>query len=61
VMGRAVVVAPVETRHATSLQSPIENRPSQITFDVSNLPAGVYFIRITTENGIVTREIVKKY
>ena len=52
VMGRAVVVAPVETRHATSLQS-------QITFDLSNVPTGVYFLRIKTESGVVVRKVVK--
>ncbi|MCL2041998.1 MAG: Ig-like domain-containing protein, partial [Bacteroidales bacterium] len=62
VMGRAVHV---ETRHATSLQSEIGNRTignrtSQITFDLSNIPTGVYFIRITTENGVVVRKVVKE-
>jgi hypothetical protein len=28
--------------------------------DISHLPAGIYFIRITTENGIVTRKVVKQ-
>ncbi|MCL2041238.1 MAG: T9SS type A sorting domain-containing protein [Bacteroidales bacterium] len=50
VIGRAVVVA----------QSQIANRTSHIALDLSNLPAGVYFIRITTENGIVTKKVVKK-
>ncbi|MCL2041233.1 MAG: M6 family metalloprotease domain-containing protein [Bacteroidales bacterium] len=50
VMGRAVVVA----------QSHIENRTSQIALDLSNLPAGVYFIRITTADGVVTRKVVKE-
>jgi len=27
--------------------------------DISFLPAGVYFIRITTENGMVTRKVIK--
>ena len=50
VMGRAVVVA----------QSYIENRTSQITFDLSNLPAGVYLIRITTAaGGVVTKKVIK--
>ena len=50
VIGRAVVVA----------QSHIAHRTSHIALDLSNLPAGVYFIRITTENGIVTKKVVKK-
>ncbi|MCL2042179.1 MAG: cadherin-like beta sandwich domain-containing protein [Bacteroidales bacterium] len=57
IMGRAVHV---ETRHATSLQSEIGNRKSEITFDLSNVPAGIYFIRIQTETGIVTRKVVKQ-
>jgi len=57
VMGRAVLV---ETRHATSLQSHIAHRTSQITFDLSNVPAGIYFVRIQTENGMVTRKVVKE-
>ena len=63
VMGKMVLT--VETRHATSLQSEIGNRTignrtSQITFDLSNIPTGVYFIRITTENGVVVRKVVKE-
>ena len=61
VMGRAVVVAPVETRHATSLQSEIGNRTSEIEMNISHLPAGIYFLRITTDDGVVTRKVVKFY
>jgi len=32
----------------------------QTTFDVSHLPAGLYFVQITTEKGIVMRKVVKK-
>jgi len=60
VMGRSVAIAPVETRHATSLQSEIANHQSQITFDLSNLPPGVYFVRIQTETGVVTRKVVRE-
>jgi len=28
--------------------------------DISHLPAGIYFVRITTEKGVVTKKIVKK-
>jgi hypothetical protein len=31
----------------------------QTTLDISHLPAGIYFVQITTENGVVTRKIVK--
>jgi len=29
-------------------------------FDISHLPSGVYFVKITTDNGIVTKKIVKQ-
>jgi hypothetical protein len=28
-------------------------------FDISHLPAGMYFVRITTDNGIITKKIIK--
>ena len=28
--------------------------------DISHLPAGIYFVQITTEKGVVTKKIVKK-
>jgi len=31
-----------------------------VVFDISNLSAGIYFIKITTENGIVTKKVVKE-
>jgi len=31
-----------------------------ISIDISSLPAGIYFIRIQTENGIVTRKVIKQ-
>ena len=62
VLGRTVAV---ETGRAPSLQSQIgqshiANRQSQITFDLSNVPAGIYFIRIQTENSVITRKVVKQ-
>jgi len=60
VFGRAVVVAPVETRHATSLQSHIAHRTSHIEMDISHLPSGMYFVRVTTETGAVVRKVVKR-
>jgi hypothetical protein len=39
----------VETRHATSLQ-----------LDISHLPSGIYFVKIKTETGIITKKIVKQ-
>ena len=29
-------------------------------FDISHLPSGMYFVRIATENGVVTRKVVKR-
>jgi hypothetical protein len=31
----------------------------QTTFDISHLPAGIYFVQIKTEKGIVMKKIVK--
>jgi hypothetical protein len=31
----------------------------EILLDISRLPAGVYFLKITTENGVVTEKIIK--
>jgi hypothetical protein len=33
---------------------------SQVTMDLSELPAGIYFLRITGSNGVATRKIYKK-
>jgi len=47
-------IVAVETLHATSL------RNGTATINVSNLPQGVYFIKIETEKGIVTEKFVKE-
>ena len=65
VLGRSVVgttpaVAPVETQCIASLHSQISNLKPQITINISHLPAGTYFVRITTETGTITRKIIKK-
>jgi hypothetical protein len=33
---------------------------NEIGLDISGLPSGMYFIRITTETGVITKKIVKK-
>jgi len=41
----------------------VSNLTSQILhqgIDISHLPTGIYFVKITTENGIVTKKIVKQ-
>ena len=63
VMGRMVMTVAVETRHATSLQPQIGQSDigqSEIGINISHLPADVYFIRITTDDGVVTRKVVKE-
>jgi len=60
VFGRAVVVAPIETLRAMSLQSHIAHRTSQIEMDISHLPTGMYFVRIQTENDAITKKIMKR-
>jgi hypothetical protein len=52
-MGRTVganlCVRPVETHGRASLQ-----------YNITSLPSGVYFVRITTEAGIITKKIIKQ-
>ena len=72
VMGRVVTV---ETWRAASLQQETlnikpenttppfghpTNNGGEFTLDISNAPSGIYFIRIQTENDVVTRKIVKQ-
>jgi hypothetical protein len=45
-LGKMVFI--VETQCIASLQ-----------FNISHLPAGIYFLRIQTENGVVTKKVVK--
>jgi len=52
VMGKSAAI--VETWRAASLRQPTT------TIDISHLPSGIYFVRIQTENGMVTRKIIKK-
>ncbi|MCL2041813.1 MAG: T9SS type A sorting domain-containing protein [Bacteroidales bacterium] len=54
-MGRNVLTVPVETHGRASLQQ----QPTT-TIDISLLPTGMYFVWIQTENGVVTRKVVKK-
>jgi len=35
-------------------------RPNETTINVSSLPQGIYFIKIQTDKGIITREFVKE-
>ena len=56
VMGRIVAV---ETHGRTSLHETLNVKP-ETTFDLSSVPTGIYFIRVTTDNGTVTRKIVKQ-
>jgi len=50
VYGKAVRTV-VETCHGASLQTRI---------NVSNLSAGIYFVRVTTDQGSVTKRFVKQ-
>ncbi|MBR4135105.1 MAG: fibronectin type III domain-containing protein [Bacteroidales bacterium] len=43
----------VETFHGTSLQD-------RITINVNGLSGGMYYVRVTTEDGVVTKNFVKK-
>jgi hypothetical protein len=37
----------------------VRNDVSEVSIDISNLPSGMYFIRIQTKNGIITKKIIK--
>ena len=41
-------------RHASRVTS------NEMTIDISDLPVGIYFLKIVTEKGIVTKKIIKK-
>jgi len=51
VFGRNVLTAPVETHGRASLHT--------TPIDISYLPEGIYFVRVTTEKGIINKKIVK--
>jgi hypothetical protein len=36
------------------------NDASEIAINISSFPPGMYFIRIQTENGTVTKKVIKK-
>jgi hypothetical protein len=39
--------------------SNLKSQTSNLLMDLSNLPTGIYFIRIQTENNVITRKIIK--
>jgi len=39
--------------------APLLTHPLRTRIDVSGLAAGVYFVRVTTEEGVVTKAFVK--
>jgi hypothetical protein len=58
-MGRMVYT--VKTRAVTELVEVLASpQDGTTTIDLSNLPTGMYFIRIQTENGAVVRKVVKQ-
>jgi hypothetical protein len=42
------------------VQSSETRNPKSETLNISNLPAGIYFLRITTDKGVITKKIVKQ-
>jgi len=44
-------------KNLTLLTSPMSQN---ITINISQLPTGIYFLRIVTENGVVTKKIIKQ-
>ena len=51
------IITTVGTRFIASYQSPA-SAPTQI--NVSGLAAGMYFVRVTTDKGTVTKPFVKR-
>jgi len=53
-----------ETSHLTPLTSYLTPLTSYLlpltSFDISHLQAGIYFVRISTEKGVVTKKVVKQ-
>ena len=45
--------------YGKKLQSKIVNLKSEIVIDISHLPAGIYFVKISTEAGIQTQKVIK--
>ena len=43
-----------------NVSHPISHISHPIFIDISHLPAGMYFVRITTETGVVVRKIIKQ-
>ncbi|MDR2972973.1 MAG: T9SS type A sorting domain-containing protein [Bacteroidales bacterium] len=37
-----------------------KNKQGNLGIDISHPSAGIYFVRIQTENGVVTRKVVKE-
>jgi len=64
VYGKLVSNLKSQTSNLTVLNHPILRTPLQewrgISYDLTNFPSGIYFICINTENGVVTRKIVKQ-
>jgi len=50
----------VETLRATSIVRQSDIGQSEIVLNIAHLPNGIYFVRIQTETGVVTRKVVKK-
>ena len=58
VLGRLVFTSPNPSEGGELATSPLER--AGVRLNVSDLPAGVYFVRITTEKGVVMKKITKK-
>jgi aminopeptidase N len=56
-MGR---VQKAEGRKQKAEKLPLHFGEGWSEVNISHLPAGVYFVRVTTENGVVTRKVIKQ-
>jgi M6 family metalloprotease-like protein len=50
----------MQNENLTVLTTPCPLQRRGITYDLTVLPPGIYFIRITTGNGIVTKKVIKQ-
>jgi hypothetical protein len=46
-------------KHESTKARRHENMNGEIVIDIAHLPAGVYFVRVNTGQGVVTRKVVK--
>ena len=49
-----------QLQHIKAVQSATGNQTSEIVIDISHLSAGIYFLRIQTDEGVLVKKVVKE-